>query len=294
MSARPKKSRGGAGKSRPKRGASKGSLIVVAAIAVAVMGLSWGLRRLSSAGSDEGSSLPPAAEGAAAGGEGAVWPPPPGTPRETLFADHPGETIVPATAATATFPFRRRFCDPWYRLSNPRVLPVAPRSVAISSKSEFAPRARKIAIDVEVVTPAAKGVVVLFQVYAAKERGGSEVLPLGRQFPMIHSDLQKVLVKGGKGTATVTIDGLGPKEAEALDGIEIEIFLTTSADEYEFRREIIGPGYRYGGGGTRFKVSPSVFLGAVPHPHPPRDWTAEETAALTGPPGAFSFTFNAE
>ena len=54
-------------------------------------------------------------------GEPSTWPPPPGMARDRMFADQPGEQVVPATADNQFHPLRRRYVDPWITISNPRI-----------------------------------------------------------------------------------------------------------------------------------------------------------------------------
>jgi len=224
----------------------------------------------------------PLAPGPAAkpAGSDPSWPPPPGTPRERLFGDHPGETIVPASAETAGLPYRRRFCDPWFRLSNLRRLPSEGPEPYVSPK---------LAVDIEVVTPPAKPAAVRFFLFAATGEPGKPKTGVYQMMPM-SSDLYETIRKG-RGTATIRLHPMPSATAGPL--LEnLELFLATFPPDYSIERKIEQPNRRQTWSGSpSFKVSPSLFLGAVPHPHPPRDWTPEETAALTGPPGNFSFMF---
>lgn len=209
-----------------------------------------------------------------------AWPPPAGMPRDKLFGDHPGETVVPASAATAGNPYRRRFCDPWFRLSNLRLLPGA----FPNTPGQF----QKMAVDVEVVTPPAHPSSVHFELYVANDPTGR---PRSASFSLHPGsvDLASV-IRSGKGTATIQISPFGAKGPEAFSNLEV--FLVTSAPGYRFERKVVQPGNRATWtSDAPFKVSPSLLVGTVRNPHPPRDWTAEEITALLGPPGEFSFTF---
>lgn len=267
---------------RPKN--SPKSLAILAGVGLAATAVSWGLNRLPSP-SPALSAIPslPAAPTAAPppplasetvperaakprATANSNWPPPPGTPRERLFGDHFGEAITtfnPAEGFTLQLPLRRRFCDPWYRLSNARWLPGGSKEKGDS-----------IALDVEFAGPAAQRPAVILWWYIGNARRAA----FGRP-PL-------ALIKGKE---TVTIDNV---QRDDPSGRGIEIFATHSDSTYILDRTLTGPGSRFeSSGSVVFKASPSIFLGNVPHPHLARDWTPEETAALTGPPGQYEIRY---
>lgn len=184
------------------------------------------------------------------------WPPPAEMPREQLFGDHPGEAVVPYESSNYGFPLRRRFCDPWIRLSNVRSDP--PKS------SE-----REVKFDLEVVTPAPPGIRAQLHIELPPQAGeGNLAMPFSFHLYRI-GGLEEAL-RRGRGTVTLQIPTDRPGKDGPLTLEGMEIYMLTIISSGSFPRQ------------PQFKVSPSVFFGGGGRLHSPREWTEEEVGLITG------------
>lgn len=213
------------------------------------------------------------------------WPVAPGGPRENLFGDHEGETII-QTVGPATFllPYRRRYSDPWIRLSQPRELP---------NPSNYSGD-KLLAVDYEVVDAGDSLQPLQFVVYSYKDRDGIS-RPDGILLPSMSLDFPSALVQGKRsGTAQIRIpfpsSSFGVKNTFPMNAIEVYVVATDS--RYQVTLSTTAEGNRRSGpGDARFKVSRSAFIGSILKPHPPRGWRDDEFEFLTGPGGTVTFQF---
>lgn len=184
------------------------------------------------------------------------WPPPAEMPREQLFGDHPGEAVVPYQSSNYGFPLRRRFCDPWIRLSNVRSDP---------------PKAgeREVKFDLEVVTPAPPGIRAQLHIGLPPQPGEADsAMPFSFHLYRI-GGLEEAL-RRGRGTVTLQIPTDRPGNMSPLNLDGMEIYMLTVISSGSFPRQ------------PQFKVSPSVFFGAGGQLRSPREWTDEEVGLITG------------
>lgn len=193
------------------------------------------------------------------------WPPPAGTPREKLFGDHPGDTVVPASDSNYGSPLRRRFCDPWIRLSNVRSSP--PKSGE-----------QEVKFDLEVATPAGAGIRPQLHVeFPQQPAEPNQFAAFPVHFFRI-AGLEEAIQRG-RGTVTLLIPTHRPGSSKPLNVEGTEIYMLTVISSGRFPRQ------------PQFKVSPSIFVGSGGQTHPPREWREEEVGLITGwkkqgdPPG---------
>lgn len=213
------------------------------------------------------------------------WPVAPGGPRENLFGDHEGETIIQTVAAsTFLLPYRRRFSDAWIRLSRPREVP---------NSSNYSGD-KLLAVDYEVADAGDAPQALQFVVYSYKDKDGI-TRPDGILLPSMSLDFPSAVVQGKRsGTAQIRIpfrsSSFGVRNTFPMDAIEVYVVVADS--RYQVTLSTTAEGNRRSGpGDARFKASRSVFIGSIPKPHPPRDWRDDEFEFLTGPGGTVTFQF---